>query len=198
MEPQQTTSVVPILSAVISSLSSILVTWLVASLRARRRERSLYGQMQSDITKIKEQVFSNGGSSLRDAVNRIEGKIDVECERNRAYRYHDKNAFWECNTHGNILWCNPAMAKLLGVSKEEILNNAWMTMIHEEDIKRVRDDLRNGEQYGHSMIIDFRVYRPSKFPMLKLRTHWRTVPDHTKTRSTGYIGTVVSHEEVSA
>lgn len=196
MEPHSTNPLITFLAAVVSSLGSILVTWLLSAAKAKRREKAVFSGLMEDIRAIKGQVFANGGSSLRDVCNRIERTINLECERNRAYRYHDKNAYWECNEHGSILWCNPAMAKLWGVSKQELLNNAWMMMVHEQDIKRVRDELHAGAEYGHNMLIDFRVHRPSRQTLLKLRTHWRSVNDPLTRASTGYVGTVVSYEEV--
>lgn len=199
MEPTITTTapaashVTMILAAVISSLGSIMATWWVANHRAKRRERTTFSQITSDVRRILEQVFPNGGGSMRDCLNRMEEQQLIDGEMRRAYQQHVQVPFWEADPQGCILWSNGAFAKLLGLATEDLKGHGWMGMIHEADLYEVQHRISATVNHDHHM--EYRVYRPNKQPLLKLRTLWRRVPNH-EGKTVRYVGTVLGHEEI--
>ncbi len=182
-----------ILAAVISSLSSVIVTWWIANHRAKRKERATFAQLASDVKAIREQVFPNGGGSMRDCLDRMEEKQLVASQTTRAYQQHLQVPFWEAEPDGSILWCNGAFAKLLGVATEELKFHGWMSMICDADLYEVQNKM--AAVASHNRHLDYRVHRPNKQPLLKLKTLWQCVPNH-EGKTVRYVGTVLSHEEV--
>jgi PAS domain S-box-containing protein len=71
----------------------------------------------------------NGGSSIRDQLNRIER--DVQVARSMAsigLRMADR-AYWISDPDGYCTECSPALAKLQGRMPEQILGNGWVTSL---------------------------------------------------------------------
>lgn len=177
---------VSILAAIISALGSSLVTAAITRWRQR-------GQLHADVKAIREQVFSNGGSSLRDAVDRIADELHVEREIRRATSQHAAVPLWEADANGNIFWCNASFAKLLGVSTEDLKDHGWLSMVAHDDLARVKHEILQSGSHDHH--VDYRVHLPGVITMLHVKTRWKRVTGHTG-KTVRYVGTVISHEQV--
>lgn len=175
-----------ILAAVISGMGSFIITATISWWKGR-------GQLQRDVAEIKEQVFSNGGSSLRDVCNRIEEQQLIDGELRRAYQQHVNVPFWEADPEGQIIWCNGAFAKLLGVATEDLKGHGWMSMVNRDDLPKVRHEILQSGSHDHH--IDYRAHRPSPQGMVTIKTRWRRVANHAG-KTVRFVGTVLSHEEV--
>lgn len=193
MEPTQANPLVPVLAAVISSGCSVAATIFVARLRAKRREKSVFAMLVADVKLIREQVFPNGGSSMRDTINRIEERQHVDSEIRRAGFHHSTSPIWEADHEGHITWCNSAFARLLGVSTEELKGHGWMSMVNRDDLPKVRHEILQTGSHDHH--IDYRAHRPKPNGMLMIRTRWKRVATPSG-KTVGFVGTVLSHEEV--
>lgn len=183
---QQQSPLFTILVAIITACGSSMLTWLVAYIKNR-------GKLYEDIKAIKEQVYPNGGGSLRDVVNRIEVQQLVEGELRRAYQQHVNVPFWEADPDGRIEWCNPAMAKLLGVSTEDLKDYGWMSMIASDDLARVKHEVLQSGSHDHH--VDYRVHVTGVINLLHLKTRWRRVTNH-EGDTVRYVGTVITSEQV--
>jgi hypothetical protein len=73
-EAQQQSPFITIIASLISGFSGVIITGCIAWYKRK-------GQLSADIKAIKDQVYPNGGSSLRDVVNRIENELHVERPR---------------------------------------------------------------------------------------------------------------------
>lgn len=188
VDPVPTSNIVPILAAIISGLGSSLVTFAIAWYKRR-------GQLHADIKLIRDQVYPNGGSSLRDVVNRIEVQQLVDGELRRAYQQHVNVPFWEADPEGRILWCNGAFAKLLGVSTEDLKDYGWLSMVANDDIARVKHDILASGSHDHH--VDYHVHVSGVVHLLNIKTRWRRVTNH-EGETVRYVGTVIGSEQVRA
>lgn len=193
MEPVQANPYMAVIAAVISSAGSVAVTIFVAHLRAKRKAVSVLSQLVSDVKLIREQVFPNGGSSMRDSINRIEERQHVDSEIRRAGFHHSASPIWEADHEGRITWCNSSFAKLLGVSTEELKGHGWMSMVLRDDLPKVRHEIVQTGSHDHH--IDYRAHRPKPHGILLVRTRWKRVATPSG-KTVGFVGTVLSHEEV--
>ena len=89
---------------------------------------------------IKKEVITNGGSSIKDAVNglvdtcnRIEKRQKVIEQRSRSALYHHSEPLFETDKHGNLIWINQKFSDITGQSLHDLEGYNWMTYIHEED-----------------------------------------------------------------
>lgn len=82
---------------------------------------------------IKAQLFSNGGSSLRDAVDKIHGRLCVMEARERALIQEHDLAIFIADEEGKTTWVNRTYLRLFGVSVEESIGYGWKNVLHADE-----------------------------------------------------------------
>lgn len=89
------------------------------------------------IARLSEELKPNGGTSLRDAINRIESNMaTVQAKMRMMFRHSDVNAF-EANVAGEWTCVTGDFASRVGFEEEQLLGFGWMNAIHPDDQDRV-------------------------------------------------------------
>mgnify|MGYP003649615572 CR=1 FL=1 len=92
-----------------------------------------------------KEVKPNGGSSLRDAVDRTSRKVDEVSESlvrigvrsQTRWKMASGIAGWESDANGKCTAANSDLCELLKMGEGEILGSNWKNFIHPEDSERV-------------------------------------------------------------
>lgn len=103
--------------------------------------------LRDDIKKILSQFSPNGGSTIKDAVVRLENAVasirgEVRHLRASAEMASDAaGAFlWRAEPDGRVMWVSKAIKEQLGyVNDTSYLGWAWLNMVHPSDRERVRE-----------------------------------------------------------
>ncbi len=106
------------------------------------------------------ELKTNGGTSLKDAVNRIEERqVRQDGRFNLLLAMDDADAMFETDRNGLFTWVSPAHQRLTGRPIEEVLGWGWIAAVHDDDIDHVRQNWKAAvdEQRGFSM--RFRIVR---------------------------------------
>lgn len=167
------------LAAVLGAISAIaafcykLFTWCKAKVYVPGKVtvNSLFTISQPEIgvlaqlAKIQAQLVSNGGSSLRDAINRIEAASDYQ---NAKFRFYDEllnDAIFEIDEQQNCIFVNSKLCDLLGYEKAEILGKAWLGHIKTDEQRRIisewyvavenKIELRSEQTFRHGITDDW-------------------------------------------
>lgn len=139
---------------VIIGLLGGLMGWLTAMYRKISKVSQVFMSIQKEF-------YTNGGSSLRDSVNRIE-----ENQKTLLSLQHHIYTYWDNvvttpiiirDSFGSCLWVNKAFLDLTGRSMDEILDYNWEIVVHQDDRERVREELYNACGSGQSFEFDYRV-----------------------------------------
>jgi PAS domain-containing protein len=85
---------------------------------------------------VREKLTKNGGSSIFDAVKRIEDRQIVSDGRQSALLNDSKNGYFFCNTLGYNSWVNRTYARFLDCGTNELLGFAWKRFIKTEELER--------------------------------------------------------------
>lgn len=104
--------------------------------------------MHQQLGAIAREVMPNGGSSLRDAVARVETKVDRVESRQlileataRARSNSDPNlAMFECDTEGKNIEVSDTYCRWLNLSREDLLGWGFMSYVHPADRESVREE----------------------------------------------------------
>lgn len=160
-----------IISTIIGSIWAI---WLKIIKPALKRKRELIHnreqnaeQMQDALNKLDrvlKEVLPNGGSSLRDSLNRVEKNIDkIESnisnlnekvdsleDTHRISLNLQQIAFWISGKQGEITYASQAMCKLVKRVESEMLGNGWISCISHEDTKRISEAWESSVQEGRT------------------------------------------------
>lgn len=81
--------------------------------------------MSQAITSIQLELAPNHGSSLRDAVNRIESRGVLAERINWAIRQDGPHAIFRCNQNGENIEVNRTYCRWLGVGADELMAHGW-------------------------------------------------------------------------
>ena len=83
----------------------------------------------SSVEDIKKELTTNGGSSIKDTVNRIDRRQIMLDKRSKAIFYNVEKAILEVDEKGNILWANEMFHKRMGTKNLKGLD--WVSYIDE-------------------------------------------------------------------
>ena len=101
------------------------------------------------VDKLSMQVLPNGGSSLRDAVDRIGRRVDEMEVMNRTKWHMDPHiASFRNDVRGNCIAANLKLCQLLGVNESELTGMNWRNSIHPSDIDRMTKEWTEAVKMG--------------------------------------------------
>jgi PAS domain-containing protein len=115
--------------------------------------------LEKDVNEIKLQLRTNGGTSLKDAVNRIEKAVgevrsDVAILKGResARMYLDSQPTFECDAQGFATALNKSLLDILGLEIDEAIGYGWLKAVKPMDQDRVVREwemsVRNGREFN--------------------------------------------------
>lgn len=87
------------------------------------------------LTAIEAELKTNGGSSLRDAINYI--RSDVNLGNFISQEALAETLAFRSDANGNCVWSSPKWCELAGLTLAESLGSGWTRAIVEEDRQRV-------------------------------------------------------------
>lgn len=89
------------------------------------------------INLISAQLVPNGGSSLKDQIDRIEGKLQSLDFFQRMYLDTVDVPIFTTDGNGLCTWANRAYLSLLNRPITDILGHGWESVVHQDDRDRV-------------------------------------------------------------
>jgi PAS domain-containing protein len=121
---------------------------------------SLHGK----IDEIYKEVKPNGGSSIKDIVNRLEKtvlsvdkKVSILQETEDAFREDGPLGVFECSVDGENKYVNRTFAKWLGVSKSDLMGFGWRNYL---------ESFSTREDYDQEWQEAFKQGREVKLPVV--------------------------------
>ena len=97
--------------------------------------------MVESLQQIKKELTTNGGSSIKDAINRIENRQIVLEHRTKAVFFDSKEAIFEVDKSGNMLWSNEKFNTFCDNQKFTGLD--WISIIDEPKRQEFIDELES-------------------------------------------------------
>lgn len=103
--------------------------------------------LASQVQNINAELKPNGGSSLRDSINRIEQcqkeisiRQLISDQRQRAILSDMNFGVLETDAQGNCVWANRMYTRLTGRSLDELVGKGWINTIAHDERDRVLED----------------------------------------------------------
>jgi PAS domain S-box-containing protein len=97
-----------------------------------------YTTITDDIVKIRQELTSNGGKSLKDCVKKIHTDVQANTDltktimcRQRWILDNRNEPIFEADENGNFTWVNEAFIRLTKRACYDLLNNKWKNIIVE-------------------------------------------------------------------
>lgn len=99
------------------------------------------------VAAIRKEVFPNGGSSLRDAVNstshtvrEMSRAVAMSIAQNRSLAEQMETGMFEGDANGLIVWANRSLRQVTGLRMEQIVGSGWVNAVHDDDRRRIEND----------------------------------------------------------
>jgi PAS domain S-box-containing protein len=103
------------------------------------------------IQNINDQLSGNGGSSLHDAIHRIEGRQIHDEQRQRAFLHHHPMPMFELTNDLNLKWANSRFLKTVGFDSDDMVGYGWHNSIHHDDREKVVAQLKLAKETTRNM-----------------------------------------------
>lgn len=97
-------------------------------------------EMYEKVEKMTAQFERNGGSSMRDSVDRIERSITQLDSRQRILLSLVPYAVVETDANGKVIFTNRIYQVWVGRPEDEVLGDGWVNCIHPSDRERVKHE----------------------------------------------------------
>ncbi len=92
---------------------------------------------------IQKELNTNGGSSLKDAINRIESRLSVQDGKCRATLSLIDSPIWESDEDGNCIWVNRAYRRITGYDIDNVRDMGWISIIAPDSREAVQEEWVN-------------------------------------------------------
>ena len=97
-----------------------------------------YTTITEDIQKIREELTSNSGKSLKDCVKKIHHDVQANTDLTRTIMCRQRwildnrsEPIFEADENGNFTWVNESFVRLTKRSIQDLLNNKWKNIVEE-------------------------------------------------------------------
>lgn len=101
------------------------------------RMSNQWTELHDRVCKIYNEVHTNGGTSLKDSINRIEGRLVGVEQRQYMYLMESPKGIFETDTEGRFTSVNRTYCRMTGKTERELLGMNWINSISGEDRDRV-------------------------------------------------------------
>jgi PAS domain S-box-containing protein len=164
---------------------------------------SCLNDIKTQLNNIQIELKPNGGSSLRDAINKIDKKVDkmnIKLENIHAGNELMSDtlniARWSADKNGHITYVNRPLKKLIGAVDDTIyIGNAWISnIVHVHDRNVVEEEwyraVDSKSEYHHS----FRIQNLNDGYIIKVTNHAKLVKDEYSGEIIGWAGVLIAHD----
>jgi PAS domain S-box-containing protein len=162
--------------------------WLSDGSRAKASLAAVDARFDEVLAELKP----NGGSSMRDAINRIEElqiRLSVRVDHVLNGQI-DTPALYETDQAGLCVWVSPSYSKMTGQPLTEAIGWGWIVPLHPEDSDKVRGEWRLAIEERRSFSMVFRIVTGDGSVV---RVYSRAHPLRVGTKIIGWSGTLSNY-----
>lgn len=121
-----------VITAIITSLTILWKKFLGPLLNKASNHLEQVSSMIKGIEEIRKEIKPNGGTSIKDSINRIEARIINMEHVQSALRQDGPMGIFQCKINGQNIDVNRTYCRLLGCTREELLGFGWKNFLHED------------------------------------------------------------------
>ena len=152
------------LATIAGILTAIAVIWkflrepikdCFESLKYMYNAKTMQTEIDSKLDNIMLQLVPNGGSSIKDSLNRIEDKQSFFSSFLQAQMNVNQKAIFQTDEDGKVVWVNRPHARLTGFQASEVMGEGWINVIAPECRQRTmlkwQDAVDSGREFDEEI-----------------------------------------------
>lgn len=109
------------------------------------------------VSSISKEFFPNGGSSMRDCLDRLHQEIKTISATQKAMCHFSELGFFEADEHGKCIFVNKRWTEMTGMALDSALGNGWVSSIHENHRARVFDEWESAIEQERDLSIIYKT-----------------------------------------
>lgn len=148
----------------------------------------------SKLKKLLVETKNNGGSTLKDQIDRIESSLKNLAVWVEASQHLTSKPMFKADEQGRFTWINVALAKLLGLGFEDLKGYGWLSYVHGEDVERVSREWAESVKDKRKFETTFRV--KNDFSNVIRNVKARAFPVYLPDKIVGFLGMWMTFEEL--
>jgi PAS domain S-box-containing protein len=148
----------------------------------------------SKLKKILAETKTNGGSSLKDQLNRIENHVTNLTLWTEAGQHLTAKPMFKSDQSGRFIWINTAFARMVGVGLEDLKGLGWLSYISDKDQTRVSEEWEESVKDGRRFEATFSI--KNIYSQEEKQVKARAFPVQNDKAILGFIGTWITIEEL--
>lgn len=113
--------------------------------------------LRGSVEQVRQEVTSNGGGSVKDAVNRIEQAMDMQYGKLMAIIATATEPILQMDADGDVVDVNHAFELLSGYSRTDMYGWGWVNAVDERDRSAVIDDWAAAREHKRFFARAFRL-----------------------------------------
>ena len=154
-----------------------------------------HSNINTKLDSIMKELKPNGGSTLRDAIQRLESRQGMLTAKFIAMLDQPNNPpTFETDAAGRCTWASSSYLSMIGRSFDEISGYGWTNAIHLDDLENVRDEWNLAVEQKRTFEYVYR-FRHTSGASIKVST--RAIPTVVQSEIVGYMGfiTILNHKK---
>ena len=136
----------PLLKKIIRAVKGCLL-----EVRYMITQRRLHQELDAKLNMILAEVKPNGGTSMKDALNRLERNVDFVASFQRAQNSRSKKPMVQTDPAGRVIWANGAFVQLVGQPERALLGTGWVNIIAPEERDRTEENWEHIVEEGREL-----------------------------------------------
>lgn len=161
--------------------------------------------IKKTIKEIQAELKPNGGSSLRDAINKIEKRVDEISENLNSLKVSHEilsevvgKPSFRSDSKGNILYWSDSLCRLCGISKaNEYMGLKWLSFVHDDDRETIKEEWISTIKDQRMFLGKFKIINPYNSKVYSIIAKATPVHDDKSKKVIGWEGIITHFDEVS-
>ena len=158
--------------------------------------KSAHGDLNEKLEMILLQLVPNGGSSIKDSLDRIEDKQSFFSSFLQAQMHVNQKAIFQTDEEGKCIWVNRPHARLTGFQSSEVMGDGWINVIAPECRQRTMAKWEDAVEAGREFDENLWYLKKDKVTRYMVNVHAYKI-EGVNGELKGYIGevTYMDHEQ---
>lgn len=135
------------------------------------------------------ELSPNGGTSIKDKINRIDLAVRVIDFRNRSMQELLDEGIYEADPSGMCTYANRMASHLFGLTPEEMQGTGWLRALDDDDRLHQWNAWLRATEAGIPYSAEYNIINQITGSVLRVRTRAAAIKDHAG-RTIGYYGSI--------
>lgn len=145
-----------------------MIQWVLHDQHEHEAIMEAMAELREDVRNLagsfKSQFEHNGGTSFRDALDKLLNEMAFMSAQIRAAYNTSSKAIFETDAEGKVVFVNRAFVRMTGFSAHEIMNMGWVNLLYQPNRDRVVKSWMFAVETGNDFDEDIIYNRPDGSP----------------------------------